>query len=198
MLTKEQLQPFCSTDETRLSLQTPYVRDGCTYATDGRVAVRVPGEVPGCHVDVNAPDTGKVIDQIPDSGSWIPVTMPEDITASVPCEDCRGDPDHECAACDGTGEVTAKFYWRGTTYDIDGTCPLCDGSGVCARCGGTGWHSNDDPVKLGSNVYSANRLAKVAALPGVMLCDVEGYQPVRFRFDDDGEGAIMPMRMEAI
>lgn len=40
MITKEILQPFCGTDETRYVLQQPFARGDFTYATDGRILVR--------------------------------------------------------------------------------------------------------------------------------------------------------------
>ena len=40
-MTTEQLQAFCSTDPMRPDLTKPFARAGFTWATDGRVLVRV-------------------------------------------------------------------------------------------------------------------------------------------------------------
>ena len=48
MIIAAELQPFCSTDEARPYLHKPWTRDGYTYATDGRIMIKVPAllEVP--------------------------------------------------------------------------------------------------------------------------------------------------------
>lgn len=42
MIDLKLLQTFCSTDLTRPNLQQPFTINGDTYATDGRIVIKVP------------------------------------------------------------------------------------------------------------------------------------------------------------
>lgn len=42
MITIELLQNFCGTDDARVGIHKPFTQSGYTWATDGRIAVRVP------------------------------------------------------------------------------------------------------------------------------------------------------------
>jgi hypothetical protein len=65
MMTKEQLMPFCSVDETHAMLCEPWYRDGFTIATDRRILIRVPGRVDGVNENSAAPNIKQVLDTAP-------------------------------------------------------------------------------------------------------------------------------------
>lgn len=136
----ERLNRFCGDDEGRYELATPWRHDGYDYATDSRIAVRVPSS--GSEVAVNTDkDRAKAyrsFGPIP-SGEWRWWPMLEPDHDTEPCEACDGTGhgkvkcntcdgtgccdcdkcgnEHDCGHCDGEGEVT----------DDDTTCPVCNG-----------------------------------------------------------------------
>jgi len=104
--TAEQLQPFCENtgDLRRLHLAQPFTVGAWTYATNGRLAVRVPAipGVPGGNVPVEPlfhanPATGA---PIPLAGLTVPPTAGPSI-----CPECLGknNPDG-CDYCEGDGK----------------------------------------------------------------------------------------------
>lgn len=178
MLNPQELIPFCSTDETRPSLGQPYTRGGYTYATDGRVAVRV-AAIEGIPDVEKAPDCeGGVFRGFPPSGApWhpIPTDLPE-LPEGPACPECKG---------------TAEAQWsyrdrHGEKYERRFECPVCNGEGVTAS----------DPVPMLWNGLRLNArfVAKFAALPGPVEFQApsEPGGPVRVRFNG-GIGLFMPM-----
>lgn len=105
------LKPFCGTDETRPYLLKPFSFEDRTYATDGRIMVRVPrmADVPEItkHADWNKPMEG--IDTV----TLSPLSL------TLPPKPPHGE---ECSACDGsavqmvssirTGERHGASGWR--------------------------------------------------------------------------------------
>lgn len=105
-MTAINLQQFCATHDVRRYLHQPFVIDGYTHATDGRILVRVPGggddsDVPSKLVQsVRKLFAAEYTDFAP---------LPESIPERVECTDCHGsgvdDEDDACYACSGTGET---------------------------------------------------------------------------------------------
>ncbi len=99
---------FCGYGDRAL----PFTRGDYTWATDGKIMVRVPADadipdIPG------APDAAKLFAREWTPGEWIPVpfAMPP---KPKECAYCHGDGvaecsmghEHDCGMCDGTGKVT--------------------------------------------------------------------------------------------
>jgi hypothetical protein len=105
-VTLDDLQPFCWPDNTRPRLQTPWTREGFTYATDGFICIRVPAlpEVTRTDGPV-AENTFQSLDMLSEADA-IPlsaIAIPE----PKPCETCDGgnrkEVDVDCEECDGAG-----------------------------------------------------------------------------------------------
>jgi hypothetical protein len=193
MITAAQLHPFCSDDATRRAILYPYIRGGDTFATDGRIIIRVRGCVPDVAVDETAPNAARIVDPLPKAGPWLTIVLPDGAGEDRQCHICLGDKDRECEACKGRGDVK----WRFREFALTDMCPVCEGAGHgCAECDGTGIEHDETPVKIGVNHYKARYLRLLLALPGpVELCEGSPMQPARIRFDG-GDGGIMPMDLD--
>lgn len=163
------LQKFCSTRSDRKSICQPWSEGEWTYATDGRVIVRVPrrADVP------ENPDAPKnvnktIFDCNPNDGKFQPLptfTAPKKVT----CDNCGGDGQCVCSACDAQHD--------------------------CGCCKGTGTVLETLPgVKFGNQLVNPKYLALIADLPSAVLANgTKKYETVTFKFDG-GEGRLMPMR----
>lgn len=105
-LTLEQLQPFCSRDEGRHLLHKPFTRDGWTYATDGRIVIRVPA--------IDGVEKGEVgAESLFPKAEFREIGLPDSIPHAVKTI---------CSRCHGTGECSCLHC--GSDY----TCKVCNGS----------------------------------------------------------------------
>lgn len=108
-LTVEDLKRFCclSKQPYRASITRPFSQGQWTYATDGRLLIRVPrlAEVPEYP---NSPkDIQKTIfDQQQITGQWadIPTGLPE-LAEAEKCSECGNNPKDDCWKCDGDGVI---------------------------------------------------------------------------------------------
>ena len=195
----EDLQKFCSDDGTRYRLSTPFSIEDYTYASDGRILIRVPA-ITDARRD-NIPD--KVPELIPPPGDdWREVEFPpgwEDFKAlPTPCPSCQGVGKlPKCRKCDGTGECD----------HCGEECRRCDGSGSdadshdtptlhCEECDGSGTREVRFLVSLsrGAVTVDLKYLRLITALPGWRLLH-RGDEKTKLRFEfDGGVGAVMPAR----
>lgn len=107
MITRDMLIPFCSTDEGRFWMHNPFTIELHTYATDGRIMVRVPrmAGVPDCDVHYSARvlevareiDCGPVQWTVLDTVVIPPPVMTkcEFFPCDDPCGDCTPDGQYE-------------------------------------------------------------------------------------------------------
>lgn len=198
----EDLQPFCSVDETRAGILSPFNHGGHTYATNGRLIVRVPQieEIP--HRKGQPSDPDKVI---PAGIGYKPVEMPPGWEHFQPtmreCDDCEGTGQQvKCLHCAGTGEVECE------TCGHEDECKPCGGTGrapkrkegpsnPCEECDGEGKYALPFGVSLnrGAVVVDLQYLRLVCTLPNVRVTYLNATSPLRFEFDG-GDGAMMPRR----
>ena len=198
----EDLQPFCSVDETRYGLLQPFNHGPHTYATDGRVIVRVPKieEIPDRKGLPKNP-----ADVIPAGIGYKPVELPPNWENYQPtkleCKDCKGTGQQiKCRHCNGTGEVECESCGH------EDNCEHCRGSGMaptkdqgnsveCEECDGTGEYEKPFSVALnrGAVAVDLRYLRLVMKLPGVALTYLDELAPIRVDFDG-GEGAMMTRR----
>jgi len=191
------LQPFCSAEPGRPALAAPWSFGAHTYASDGRVIVRVP-RIEGVPVDANHPGAtiaSRLFDANPPGPVWYPIPiapMPPD----EPCTKCSGIPWPTCDACKGVGEVAYEFWHNSRPYTTDETCPVCQGVTCCPRCNGTLLEpraEDDAAVEIGGATFAVRYLRLLAALPECEIAPRGKHEPARVRFGG-GEALIMPMR----
>lgn len=170
------LQPFCSTDETRWYLLKPFSMGEFSYATNGHIEIRQPRREDIPEMDEKAP---KFDASAPFAG--IESAVFSRIEADLPPPPETTGP---CKLCDGRG------------YEHD--CPSCDC--VCEPCHGSG---EMDPERfistsIGGVFFVLSYVRQMLELPGVEISNTavlsikhKKSRPLLFRFDG-GEGALMP------
>lgn len=165
------LKKFCGTEETRPYLHNPFSRGDFTYATNGRIMVRVPRQdgVP----DVEMPDGRKLDVEKPfhEAGprpeSMMPLHLKLPETTTEECEECEG---------------------RGFEHD----CPDCECP--CTECDGSGQAEKDISVSIRGAIFDAKYIRLIQSLPNARFVVVPSPEgPTWFAFDG-GEGLLMPMR----
>lgn len=144
------LKSFCwpsDTDSYRADLAEPFSSDAYTYATDGRIMVRVE-RVAGTEVEPKPDfDLGSKVKTLEGYLSRIDGAKFE----PMPSVDIPPKPPYvpnPCTDCGATGKVHSiecyKCQGRGITI-----CPTCDHEDDCERCNGAG--CIDRPAKLDDN-----------------------------------------------
>ena len=167
-MNKTDLMPFCSTDVKKPTIMQPWTRDGRTYATDGRIAIRVGCEVAGVTPNPAAPNCERVF-----------VVPSKAIYVAVP--DLKG---QDCYECSATGRVQCTCRECGDDHERD--CPECDGHGSVFPTGAS--------HVIGKRTLAARYLAMIRALPGAEIAKGgDALDAAHWRFYD-GDGMLMPVR----
>jgi hypothetical protein len=165
------LQKYCGSDKFRSYLNRPFSTDDFTYATDGRIMVRVdrlPFDPPSTTFAWDAPFKGM------DTALFGPLPHKTIAPFPLPTEE-------DCPSCDG----------RGVEHD----CPDC--SCDCEDCDGVGLINAEPEISttVRGGTFNLKYVALMLELPNVLVqtnrTDMEG--PLLFKFDG-GIGAIMPRR----
>ena len=144
MITLEQLKPFCSTDDERIVINEPASHGAFTWATDGRILVRVPrmAEVPEvAEFPPVKPTWDATFDPSADFQPLPP--LPDDPVPEVPCEECEGD------------------GWR--------VCLECGTEHSCGKCRGAGIIEDRRWTLVGGHPFKVKYLHRIAALPDPRL-----------------------------
>lgn len=168
MSTLELIKTFCGTDETRAILMQPFTRDGWTWATDGRIMVRVP-------VIPEVPETDAIpsISEVFASNPEVPLHDP------VPVPDAKEPQD--CTMCGATGYVY---------------CPYCQHFETCKNCDGTGKTAFDNRYnrwqRIDGQPFACRYTRLVMSLPGAKIGvgTVKGLPYMLFSFDG-GSGILL-------
>lgn len=172
------LQSFCGADDIRKWLRAPFSGGEFTYATDGRIAVRVPRRSDAPELtDPKFAKAPEVLDKwfagiaAAEFESTASIVLPDTIEK---CEDV------ECDSCDARG------------YDHD--CPEC--TCVCAECGGSGRVRDVEKISIEAlgAIWRLPFLRKVLSIPGLEIASTPrgDGRPALFRFDG-GFAALMPL-----
>jgi hypothetical protein len=161
-----QLDRFCGKDEFRPKLHLPFSKGDWTYASDGRIAVRVP-RWPTVPERAEAPNAEELFAKdVTDEFRPLPA-----ITIPLPKEP------EDCEECDG----------RGVKHE----CPTC--GCTCRACSGSGQRPVGDRVSvgIGPSVFPARYILLLQSLPSVQITTPDNRNiPARFRFDG-GEGLLI-------
>lgn len=194
---KIDLAKFCATRDTRKHLFAPFRLNGCIYATDGAIAIRVPDD--GSNV-ANCKSGLEKIEhffQMPENLLFQQIPL---LNIPLKCAECSGTGfvhyvHVECRECDGKGE----FNYGSHDYD----CKECNGSGEyrsvtlgtkneCTQCDGSG-NQSIQAVAIGNTFLNHKYLVKMNSLPNCTVATNGKIERSFFKFDG-GEGVIMPCR----
>lgn len=161
------LKPFCSKEETRYYLMTPWSRGNFTYATNGHIAVRI-DRVASIEENDICPDVEKIL---PDYAAF--QFLPVGEVAFPPQEMTK------CDVCEG----------RGTEHECGDCTHACD------ECEGKGAIEVPVSCDFRKGIFSLHYLRILKTLPGVAApAEYTGKNiPMPFIFDG-GVGVIMPMK----
>lgn len=165
------LQKYCSEDERRINIRTPFTRGEFTYATNGHILVRVPRQEDAPERD-DAPHAERVYDPpAANAGEYLPISFPR-----LPKWECEKD---ECPSCDG----------RGTDHD----CPDCQCK--CDDCSGNGEVVIEpkDYVAIDGISFSLKYALMLAELSNLRIGVARPNEPLAFQFDG-GAGILMPVK----
>lgn len=196
------LSKFCGDDADRENITSPWSAGDYTYATNGRILVRVLRRTDATRED--GPDVRSVYAKAGKAGVLVPLPsfdLPPSSTCAtcvgvgliVDCETCGGGGESECHAC-GHSE----------------TCEDCGGGGCfpakeedddgrrCDACLGEGVEYARKSIKVAENLYInvayALWLRELPKLRIDLTPREEGDErPIHFTFDG-GDGLLMPMR----
>jgi len=128
-MTLDELQTFCSTDPGRANLAVPWTRGDYTWATNGKILVRVPA-IDGVENCPAAPDAALIFEKNGRDCEWqsVPtVAMPLD-----DCHSCDGSGFHECSCGDGNSHPCG--YCNGTGKRLDREVQTAIGDARFAHC----------------------------------------------------------------
>lgn len=191
------LEPFCAKDKFRMNILTPWNQGGYTFASDGRVIVRVDEqEVPEVS-GVNRTNGNLILESHIDVAKWISIKNIEpEMHACTTCAG-KGHGPFVCDECDGAGET--ECYHCGQ----DSHCDACNGLGeygakgeTCPECEGkkeVEWpYGSETPAGNISSTY----LRLCNTLPNCQFGITQKFAPegiIPFRFDY-GIGCVMPIR----
>lgn len=194
----------CYTENgAKYDLTGPAVVGGCVYATDGRIAVRMP-----CPADLRAEIVaarGKALfpssPELVFKGEWQATPLPFDLPVSPPtCDACEGTGKAyaaDCRACEGEGFV---YSYTGDTFR---ECKACKGAGYlksrlpeypCEACDGTGQYKPGG-VDLGSVTLAWCYLRTIRDAGAEIYLSVRKPEGTAVRFVVPGEeieGVVMP------
>ncbi len=171
-MTKEELMPFC--DEEIPNFKEPWTKGNWTYATNGKICIRVPA-VDGVEENAFTPQADRLFDTAFAPKQWSPVPKVE--KPEQPKE-------IECDECEGSGKSD------------ENQCEFCGKYPECEECGGSGKIMKPPLVKkkeIDGVIFDEKYLYLIQKLPGIEIGVNSLPDASRFRFDG-GEGLLMPMR----
>lgn len=173
-MTLETLKFFCSKDPTRPNISAPFGIGSYSYATDGRIVIRVP-RINGVEENEKAPNAEKLI-FLEFNGhtvfEWneIPTDLPDPVQT-------------RCNECIGRGVVVLKNRY----HEYECQCKSCDGDGI---------DEHPTPVAIGSAHYGLTYLLLLRiSTTGCKIGFIGKNKPARLQFDG-GDGYLMPMRVQ--
>ena len=175
------LKTFCSVSPIRPNLSEPWSWGNFTYASDGRVIIRVP-KLESIPVPEEEPANQKKVENYflsdESDGNYLPLPLP-------PLE--------------GWGKLCPNCGGSGKTHCL--ICPCCDNHIrlrsiiVCEECDGKGRILWEQQVAFGRHCLNQFYVDQLAVLPSVMISQHKSdpMGPVSIRFDG-GDGRLSPMR----
>ena len=165
----DELKSFCGSEITepfREYLHAPFSRGDFTFATDGKIMVRV-SRVRS--ITAEAKEIKHLYRPLEGLQGAEFRVLPRAILPEVRTE--------ECDVCEG----------RGTLHD----CPDCECG--CEKCNGTGDQNEKISVAVDGVPFALRYIKKLLALPHIAVAKAEFEKPLLFQFLG-GVGSLMPLR----
>ena len=179
---------FCADEDGRYRISKPWVKDGWRYATDGRVAVRLPAEGEPDEPQPEGPGT-----RLPDASDWFgeqyefkadlctePFPPHDGRTIKQTCDNEAHMKD--CQECNGTGTCWCP------KCEHPHDCPKCHGEGVdrrsqtrCPECNSFGYGNHPAPQVIAGKRIQGTIAVRIAELPGARYySDGHAGRPLHF------------------
>ncbi len=185
------LSDFCAATDQRAKLKLPFTVGESTYATDGRIIIKVPKRE-GITTGADAPDFSRLNWNHDGVKDWvdIPKISKSQLKRCLICDGCGTTT--KCKECYGDGVV--GFY--NDHHDYTCECQSCNGDGghpggpdICTACEGVG--ATAVSVAIGDALLGSTYLKKIATLPNAKI-DGQGTPlgMICFKFDG-GIGLLM-------
>jgi hypothetical protein len=196
-MTREELQRFCSTADAGPRIATPWSAGEWSYATDGKLLVRVP-RLPDVPERSDAPALDRAVFLFTEDVDWRDIpSLPDPVMDD--CRDCggKGLERNLCETCEGDGKVGCECDECGDTHTR--TCRVCGGDGYtsttgkpCPWCAGVGKREDVQCWEIGSTIFDVRLLRRIANnLPNPKIIPSgRNMAPMKF---DGGRGYVMPM-----
>ncbi|HQN20427.1 MAG TPA: hypothetical protein PKV86_14850 [Syntrophobacteraceae bacterium] len=210
----EKLRHYCGRSPWGTDADAPFSCGLYTYATNGILCIRVPGEI-----ENSSPAIQECVEfmSLNFSASGAPTTLKKsDVRGLIkPCTECVAFPELlknpvMCPECHGSGDV--EFENDHNTYTVD--CQTCDGTGQveegklkrkrseCSRCWGSGLIPKGD--KYNPKPEEVIQVGPAYINPGLVHLLANDFGPITFfapeRHDKavsftfvGGDGCIMPL-----
>lgn len=177
-MTLQEIQRFCSVDETRPALTKPwFIDEGGTatlIATDGRIMIWM--DLPDS-IDRKALDR-EGLPKPPELASEIVALWKDGKPVSIPILG-------PCPTCSGTGKII---------------CRCCHQPCGCPECIGTG-RNTEGSQKIKGRVLANRYINLISTIPGVVFVgneadtEEDSLSPVSFMAPNTIKGMLMPMRV---
>jgi hypothetical protein len=162
------LQPFVSQDESRPSIITPWTAGGWTYATDGRICVRL--------ATSNPDDEDNALERRPNAATLF--DFESTTLEAFPLPELKGVTRNTCEVCLGLGRKCCDLgHW----HECD-----CD----------NGWDERWPIVDIGGARLSERYLWKIKDIPGLRLYPRKSPLTTYFTFDG-GNGLVSSVWRDA-
>lgn len=165
MITIETLKRFCYAHDDRPALQQPWSDGEYTFASDGRIMLRVPrlADAPENTAAPKADGVRVILATAHDA-------LSESDWQDLPTTPEKPEPDR-CENCDGDGRCN---------------CRCCGDFHPCGKCDGEGKIEKIHCVALGIRKMNGDYLRLMATLPGLKVAPNHGEndeKPLAFKFD---------------
>jgi hypothetical protein len=178
MIKTETLKQFVSQDDMRPAICSPFVRDGHTFFTDGRILIRIPRVVEEYVIAHKEAPSGAKMRELFDSWPADLKFVPPPLATIV-----------DCIHCDKTGRtdtVTCDCCGGGVVLDCEIPCQECDGTGQALDY-------KIKEVKFENTSLNPYYVRKLHLLPGAMIApNAEPEKSIYIKFDG-GDGRLMPL-----
>ena len=141
--------------EYRKVLEKPFMQDGKLCATNGYWLVRIDPSLCDTHIEFTESEKPSLKNLFP-AKTCSQIITKEAISEAV--EEIPTYVDDSCQECCGEGTVTFTYTADadGEEYETEDTCPVCNGSGKCAK-GKEIVTKQEDGVVLCGNLHFSTR-----------------------------------------